>query len=296
MKHQHFDKLPFLVAGNLTDQETSEILEHLKSCQECQREVDFWQEIGTSIKSFDNSILAPQGLDIRLITQSQKRLSPRRLFTRAINLLKSQAYLIRKDLWPACALVMAIGIIAVILSDQSAILTFLAPLISAASLAAIYGPQNDPASELTFATTTSQWKILLARLTLVSGYNIFLALISSIFLLFMIPQTMLGELIFSWLGPVAMLSAMALMLSIWIGTGNAVAISFFLWTIQFFHTPQFLFRMQLFRRWDALLDGYRLFWQNPGWLFPIACIFLIAALYSTRLTEISNSAHSGNTW
>jgi ABC-type transport system involved in multi-copper enzyme maturation permease subunit len=99
-----------------------------------------------------------------------------------------------KKMWPASAGIMALGIITVLLSKETAFLTFITPLVAAASLAAIYGPQNDPASELTMAAPISPWKILLARLTLVSGYNLLLALVSSVVLLAVIPVGLLGTL------------------------------------------------------------------------------------------------------
>lgn len=285
MKHQNFEKIPFLAAGKLPDQEAEEIIQHVVVCQECSNELDFWEEIGLSINAYDKQLIAPEGIDERVLSRGLEIKNPKRIFSPGLSLLKSQVYLIRKELWPACALLMALALMAVMISDQTGILTFLAPLISAASLAAIYGPQNDAASELTMATAMSPWKILLARLTLVSGYNIILALISSVILLSIIPVDLLGGLIFSWLGPLAMLSALALMLSMWIGTGNSIIVTYSLWIVQFFRIPQIVQFWPLSHKWDAFLEGYRLFWQSPDLLFLLAFLIVVVALYSTRFTE-----------
>ncbi|HEX2995101.1 MAG TPA: hypothetical protein VHP14_09755 [Anaerolineales bacterium] len=46
------------------------------------------------------------------------------------------------------------------------------------------------------------------------------------------PPDLLGVLALGMLAPMAFLSALALLLSIWIGTSNAIAISYILWLLQ----------------------------------------------------------------
>ena len=117
---------------------------------------------------------------------------------RATSLLHAQAYLVRREMWPASAIIMAISTVVTYLFGKTEVIYFIAPLVAAASLAAIYGPEHDPASELTLATPTSPWKVLLARLTLVHAYNLLLALAASLFLLLLIPPELLGRS--SWAG------------------------------------------------------------------------------------------------
>jgi hypothetical protein len=188
---------------------------------------------------------------------------------------------------------MALGDIMVILSKQAAFLTFLTPLVAAASLAAIYGPQNDPVSELAMSTPVSSWKVLLARLTLVSGYNFLLALASSLILLLVFPVEILGGLILSWLGPLTLLSALALVLSMWIGTGNAITISYALWVMQYIRPPRLIKDWPSLQLWDDLLAGYRQFWQSPGLLITLAALIVLAALLSTRRSDQYLSPYSG---
>ena len=171
------------------------------------------------------------------------------------------------------------GCAVTLLADQVAVLRFIAPLAAAASLAAVFGPEHDPACELTLATPTSPWKVLLARLTLVHGYNLILALGASLFLLTMIPADMLGGLVLGWLGPMTFLSALALLLSLWIGTGNSIAIAYGLWVIQF---PRFdlILSPSGAGIWLRALEAYRSFWDEPLLLIGLGLLLLAAALWS----------------
>jgi hypothetical protein len=103
--------------------------------------------------------------------------------------------------------------------------SIIAPLIAAGSLSLLFGPEHDPAHELTLSTPTSSWKLLLARLSIVSAYNLMLAIIAMLILMIAFPPGLLGTLALGMLAPMAFLSALALLLSIWIGTSNAIAIS-----------------------------------------------------------------------
>jgi hypothetical protein len=170
------------------------------------------------------------------------------------------------------------GVIVTLLLKKVEIVRFVAPLVAAASLAAIFGPEHDPAYELTRATPTSPWKVLLARLTLVHGYNLLLALASSLFLLTILPSTLLWTLILGWLGPMTFLSALALLLSLWIGTSNSVAMAYGLWLIQF---PRFeLVLSPATAAWTPILEAYRQFWSSPLLLIGLGFLLLVATLWS----------------
>jgi hypothetical protein len=188
-------------------------------------------------------------------------------------------------MWPVSAAVMALGVIVALISKHTIILAVIAPLMAAASMASISGPQNDPASELTLSTSTSPWKILLARLALVSGYDLLLALSASLFLLAIIPAELFGMLILAWLGPLTFLSALALLLSMWIGTNNAVTLTYGLWLAQFIWPPKMLGSSSVTLIWETFLTGYQQFWQSPALLLLLALAVVCMALLSTRRAE-----------
>jgi hypothetical protein len=174
---------------------------------------------------------------------------------------------------------MAMGTIVTYLLGNDEVIRFIAPLVAAASLAAIYGPEHDPASELTLATPTSPWKVLLARLTVVHAYNLALALAASLFLLVVIPPGLLGALILGWLGPMTFLSGLALLLSLWIGTSSSVAIAYGLWLIQF---PRFELSLAPSTTWLAVVETYRQFWSSPLLLIGLGLLLLVIALWTVR--------------
>lgn len=287
------EKLPFLAAGSIPADEAKLIQAHIIQCVDCTLEWKFWQEVAVQVNQDDAILAPPEELDIRVLHTVHPISAIFGASRKAISLLKSQAYLVRGEIWPACAGVMALGVILVILSKEAAFLTFLAPLVAAASLAAIYGPQNDPASELALATPTSPWKVLLARLTLVSGYNFLLAVVSSLMLLTVIPADIPGGLILSWLGPLTFLSALALMLSLWIGTGNAITITYALWIVQYIRPPRVMEGWVSLQVWNNFIDWYRQFWQSPGLLMLLAALVITAALLSTRRLEHHLSTYTG---
>ena len=287
------EQIPFYVSGQMEPDEAASIKKHLTTCTECREELSFWMDLSGVISTDSAAAVKPLGADVKALAAIKSKSVHFRPGRRMIALLKAQAYLVRREMWPATAGVMALGVIMVILSKEAVFLTFLAPLVAAASLAAIYGPQNDPASELSMSAPTSPWKILLARLTLVSGYNLVLALVSSFILMLVFPVDILGGLVLSWLGPLTLLSALALMLSLWIGTGNAITISYALWIAQFINPPRLLGDLFSLQLWERLLEGYRQFWKSPEILVPLALVFFIAALVSTRRSDQYLSPLSG---
>lgn len=285
--------IPFYVSGQMEPEEAAGVKKHLAACGECREEQSFWMELSGAICTESAAAVKPVGADVRALAEIRSNSGRFKTPRRMLALLNAQAYLVRREMWPATAAIMALGVIIVILSREAIFLTFLAPLVAAASLAAIYGPQNDPASELSMSAPTSSWKILLARLTLVSGYNLLLALVSSFILMMVLPTEILGGLILSWLGPLTMLSALALMLSLWIGSGNAITISYGLWIAQFINPPKMFGDLVSLQLWEKFLEGYRRFWQSPELLVPLAVMFFIAALISTRRSDQYLSPYSG---
>lgn len=274
------DLLPLYAAGQLDTEKHSALERHLDSCEECRLDLEMWQAVALEVNASSSRVQASP----RLVEQALERIhtpSPiRRAFLQAAGLLRAQAYLVRGEMWPASAIIMAIStVVTYLMLGKVEFVRFVAPLVAAASLAAIYGPEHDPASELTLATPTSPWKVLLARLTLVHAYNLGLALAASLLLLVILPPGVLGALILGWLGPMTFLSALALLLSLWIGTSNSVAIAYGLWLIQF---PRYEVSLAPSTPWLKLVDIYRQFWGSPLLLIGLGLLLFVAALGSVK--------------
>jgi hypothetical protein len=115
----------------------------------------------------------------------------------------------------------------------------------------------------------------------VSAYNLLLAVAATLGLLFFVPPGLLGTLILGWLGPLAFLSALALLLSLWFGTSRAVAIAYGLWFLQYipFKAVGLWMNSPL---WASIMAAYQQFWQSSLLLLPLSLLLLGLALWSAQ--------------
>jgi hypothetical protein len=150
-------------------------------------------------------------------------------------ILRAQIRLINGVTWTASALVLALGTIVTLLSFQTPNGTTLpiilvAPVVAAVGVAFLYGEDVDPPLELQMTTPVSPGMILLARLALLYGFNLLLALLCSIFLAATQAEISLLPLVLSWLAPMTFLSALALLLSVLLfDTTLSIVISMVAW-------------------------------------------------------------------
>jgi hypothetical protein len=292
--HSHFEELlPLYTAGLLEGDEHLEVEEHLAGCPECQADLKLWQAVSNDILSSSRQQVAPPAVLKRAVEQIH---APGR-FTHALRqagqLLRVEAFLLRTEvMWPASAVVMLMGMIVALTFNNAGLLFFLAPLVAAATLAVLTGPEHDLALEVCLSTPTSQWKILLARLSVVSVYNILLALVATLLLLFIIPPTLLGAVILGWLGPLAFLSALALLLSIWLGSDSAIVLTYALWMLQYipFKAVGLWLDSSL---WATVMTAYQQFWRSPLLLLALSLPLVGLSLWLTnrpnlRLIRLNN--------
>jgi hypothetical protein len=289
--HQWFaDLLPQYAAGSLDENLFREVSRHIEGCWECQADLRLWSALSAEIQAQNDRLILPDSLAERMSQQIQAERSrrdagflsaSRQALQRGMDLLRIQAPLVRPELWPASAVVILIGVAVAYLLGNSLVIRLLAPMVAAASLAVLYGPENDSAFELVLSCPTSPRQILLARAALVFGYNLVLALIASLVLKSLVPPGLFGFLILSWLGPMAFLSAAALLLSIWIGTNNAITLIYIAWIAQFVPDLQ----LPVVTGWSLwlapLAQVYQQFWASPLLLLASACGLLVLALWST---------------
>lgn len=275
------EQLPLYAAGQLEPAQRAIIEDHLIECAACRTDLELWKTVSGEIVAADRLLVAPPELVDRAV---EKIHTPNQLalaFRRAWVLILAQASLIRPEMWPASGLVMAMGAIVALTLGRADIIYFLAPMVAASSLAILYGPEHDPALELTRATPTSPWKILLARLSVVSSYNLALSLAATLILLFFIPLKLLGVVILGWLGPLAFLSALALLLSLWLGTNNAIAISYGLWMVQYIPFKM-LGQWMASPVWSTFQGAYQDFWHSPLILLMLSILLIGIALWSAN--------------
>jgi hypothetical protein len=170
--------------------------------------------------------------------------SPREriLETYPVALLLSQMRVIQREIWVASAFIMLIGVLVTLSSVNEPLLSFasLAPIVAAASVAMLFDSDFQAMLDVEEASRASARLLLLARLTLVFGFNLVLALIGSLILAFFDSETVLLPLILSWLAPMTFLSGLAFFLSITGGnTLFAGGFSLILWIghLIFSNTP-----------------------------------------------------------
>jgi hypothetical protein len=188
-------------------------------------------------------------------------------------LLRRQLRLIGHGIWAASLIVLIVGMILTYLfpyagGPGSDLLALAAPIVAAAGIALLYGPENDPASELEYATPLSPALLLLTRLVLVYGYNLALALATSVLLWLLPSQAALWPLILSWLVPMLFLSALALALSVLWNSQVAIIVACSAWGLHVFD----VFRSPL----PALGEVFNGLWTNQTVLvlLALACLAL----------------------
>lgn len=137
----------------------------------------------------------------------------------ALLLLRAQISVVQTEIWAASALVILLGALVTLVAYDPragglAPLAVLAPVVAAAGVALLYDSDLDRILELENATRASAQALLLARLTLVFGFNLMLSMVGSMLLAAIKAEVQLWPLVLSWLFPMAFLSAFTFFLSI----------------------------------------------------------------------------------
>ncbi len=282
--------LPLYAAGTLDPAQRRQVEAHLAACAECREELSLWQSIGAAVTAEDRALPAPPAALVdRALARTHRRRS--NILLRAWALLRAQAPLVRREIWLTSALVMALGYLVTLVGSRdnptTGVIEVLAPLIAAAGVAMIYGPENDPGLELALATPTSPRQVLLARLALVFSYDLALAVAASLGVILIMPAAPLMTLVLGWLGPMAFLSALALVLSLCIGAGNAVTVAMILWLGgRLAASPQLASPGGLTPALVAAAQAYALAWQSPALLLGLTGALLLAALWLAGRQEV----------
>lgn len=249
--------LPDYAAGSLRDVDRDRVRAHLADCARCRADLAAWQVIGAAAAPGEAAPDAAQMVRAVLTRSAiEGHTGPPRDGHRAwrlrylVALLVAEARLIRLAVPVASALVMALGV-AIVLFHAAAggaapgtagiaggtanlVLALIAPIVAAAGVAGTYRSRRDPAAELVAATPTSGRLLLLVRLALVFGYDLAIAVAASAALTAAGTAQMasLNALIGAWLGPMALLSSLSLLVAVRFGPDIALGAAVGLWAVR----------------------------------------------------------------
>jgi hypothetical protein len=219
----------------------------------------------------------------------------------AAALVVAEARLIRLAVPVASALVMALGV-AIALVQAAAprpaagaevVLALVAPIVAAAGVAGTYRSRRDPAAELVAATPTAGPLLLLVRLALVFGFDLVLAVAASSALTVAAAGGAAGgaaslrALIAAWLGPMALLSSISLLVAVRFGPDIALGAASGLWAVR-------VLAGGVFARddWPArlIVDA----WSTNAAVLAVSAAFGIAAVVMAgRLGLYGGEPHGG---
>ena len=268
------EQLAAFAAGAQSAEERAAVAAHLRECAACEREAAEWASLRRAVRqAAPEALPRPQVLaNIHARIAAERRRPDGAL---AWQLLLAQVPLVRRQIWTASALVLTlgIGVTLALRYGADAFLVLLAPLVAAIGIAFIYGPENDAPLEITLATPTSPRLILLARLTLVFGYNFLLGLLfSTVIALNGHAMVAVQLLLMQWLGPMLLLSAISLAASLRLGSTAGVGIAVTLWGVRVMMTSSAVQLNVAMQQSFAVLNSTNVF------TVVLAAIILLAAV------------------
>lgn len=263
--HPAADLVPFLLNGTLSVDERRRVEAHVAGCASCRADLALWQEFGGAVRAEAAALPGVSDQAWRRLASRCRGESWASRLRHLAALAAAQVRLVRHGLWFSSAVVIGIGFVAAWALARAGVVGALAPLAAVFGVSQLYGPQNDPAIELTEATPTSPRLVLLARLVLVFGYDLALALAASAALGLVLPGTVISAVIWSWLAPMTFLSALALVCSLAMGSNAAMALALGLWL-----SRGVVGSLELSPGVEHWMGMYMGLWTRPAPLFALA--------------------------
>lgn len=276
--------LPAYLNDTLDLRDGERVRRHLVHCEACQLELASWEtfrdvtrDAATTASSPSPAVFSRILAEIEstpaLVVSAQHHTRPFEIPQMAAfwHVLLRQPRLIHRGIWAASTIAMIFTTVyaAVLwtLHGPSVLAIFL-PAIAAGGIAFLYGPEADPALEMTLTMPTSPRVTLLCRIVLLLGYDLVLAFGATVLVAILHGEAP-AALITTWLGPLALLSAGSLLVSLVFGPIIAATGAFAVWLAQFF---------QLDATYAVRLTSAP-FWQTNPLTLSLAAFLLILALF-----------------
>jgi hypothetical protein len=243
-------------AGSLPDADRARVAAHLAGCAPCRADHAAWRAIAAAGPDPgpppDPARLVRAALTRSALDEPAPGLGtswPTRRIRYLASVVLAEARLIRLAVPVASALVMALGVLLVLVDGMADaapdpvaagdLLALVAPIVAAAGVAGVHRSSRDPAAELLAAVPASGRLLLLVRLALVFGYDLVLALGASAVLAAVTTDTTgvtvaagMNALIATWLGPMALLSALSLLVAVRFGPDVALGTAVGVWALR----------------------------------------------------------------
>jgi hypothetical protein len=244
------EMLPAYAAGSLRGADRDRVRAHLAGCAPCRADLAAWQALADAAAPGDAAPDAAGMVRAVLVRSAVEGpadppgAGPRlRRVRYAAARVAAEVRLIRLAVPVASALVMALGVALVLVqaaavarpaTGAEVVLALVAPIVAAAGVAGTYRSRRDPVAELVAATPTGGPLLLLVRLALVFGYDLVLAVAASAVLSAAAADGAAGlhALIAAWLGPMALLSSVSLLVAVRFGPDVALGAAIGLWAVR----------------------------------------------------------------
>ncbi|MEJ3743930.1 zf-HC2 domain-containing protein [Actinomycetes bacterium KLBMP 9797] len=223
-------------AGGLDAARRTQVEAHVAGCADCRADLAAWEGLAGAARP-PGGVPGPELVRAALLRSAlAPEPAPQRPWWFVVSLLRAEARLAQVSVLVASAVVMALGVALAATQTVGAagdMLALVAPVVAAIGIATVYGGRRDPAFEVVTATPASPRLILLTRMALVFGYDMVLALVATGVLAAVggdpgLPATLVA----AWLGPMALLSAVSLLLVVWLGADVAAGAALALWGLR----------------------------------------------------------------
>jgi hypothetical protein len=276
------DALPELAAGRLPVDEAASVQGHVDTCASCRADLHAWRAVAEAVRDRSTAVAAPADLLARIVGQvegsSAARWPVRHRLRWLLDFVVGQIPIVRREIWPASAMLIATGAVVSLLltghASAGTVMALFAPLAAAVGLSLVYGPDNDPGLELALAAPVSPRLVLVARMTLVVGWDLALALTCTLLLGALGGGGPLLPLVAMWLGPMLILGCLCLALAVALGTRVAIAVAMALWAARI---------LEVSRPSDGLLAPLTpvldAIWQSDVAAIAIAAVALAVSVW-----------------
>ncbi len=293
------ESLPAYINGTLDARHGKQVNAHLVRCATCQQAYTSWQAIQRSAQVASQAVLPPSVALLDSVWAKIDAAEPieaahgdapvswlanarhyavhlGQTFTRQIPLLP-------QGIWAASFGAMLFAFLCVLLWQDASMSPFLLGIIlapvAAATGAFIGGPEHDPCLEVTLATPTSPRLVLLSRFVLVTGYNVALALGATL-LAILVRGGSFWLLASSWLGPMLLLAALCLLISMTINTVVGISCVALLWCLRFLVSALTFSGNAAAAPGSTALAPFTAIWQTNPTILALAVVLLLAAIFT----------------